>query len=65
MARTGSLENRSRLLLDIVREVRRAVGPSFPIAVKLNSADFQARRETPNERPLVLLAIAATLLRGY
>lgn len=37
----GSLENRARFLLEIVREVRSAVGPAFPISVKLNSADFQ------------------------
>eukprot|EP01134_Creolimax_fragrantissima_P007154 CFRG7154T1 len=37
----GSLENRARLLLESVAECRAAVGPSFPIAVKLNSADFQ------------------------
>lgn len=37
----GSLENRARLLLTIVRSVREAVGAEFPIAVKLNSADFQ------------------------
>jgi len=37
----GSLQNRARFLLDIVRAVRAAVGPDFPIAVKLNSADFQ------------------------
>ncbi|MGC9543137.1 2,4-dienoyl-CoA reductase [Streptomyces sp. UG1] len=37
----GSLENRARLLLDVVREVRAAVAPSFAVAVKLNSADFQ------------------------
>jgi 2,4-dienoyl-CoA reductase-like NADH-dependent reductase (Old Yellow Enzyme family) len=37
----GSLENRSRLLLDTVRAVRAAVSPSFAVAVKLNSADFQ------------------------
>lgn len=37
----GSLINRARLLLEIVREVRHAVGPSFAISVKLNSADFQ------------------------
>lgn len=28
-------------MLEIVREVRAAVGPSYPISVKLNSADFQ------------------------
>ena len=37
----GSLENRARLLLDVVRAIRSTVGSSFAVAVKLNSADFQ------------------------
>ncbi|MCI3207957.1 NADH:flavin oxidoreductase/NADH oxidase family protein [Pandoraea capi] len=37
----GSLENRARLLLDVVKSVRNAVSPGFAVAVKLNSADFQ------------------------
>ena len=37
----GTLENRARALLESVRAVRDAVGPSFPVGVKLNSADFQ------------------------
>lgn len=37
----GSLENRARMLLEVVEAIRSTVGPSFPIAVKLNSADFQ------------------------
>lgn len=37
----GSLENRARLLLDVVRAIRAAVSASFAVAVKLNSADFQ------------------------
>ena len=37
----GSLENRSRLLLQIIREVRAEVGIDFPVSVKLNSSDFQ------------------------
>ncbi|MAN61300.1 MAG: NADH:flavin oxidoreductase [Parvibaculum sp.] len=37
----GSLENRAKLLLMSVRAVREAVGPDFPISVKLNSTDFQ------------------------
>ncbi|TSD76112.1 NADH:flavin oxidoreductase/NADH oxidase family protein [Pseudomonas sp. KBS0710] len=37
----GSLENRARLLLDIVRAVRAVVSREFAVAVKLNSADFQ------------------------
>ena len=37
----GSLENRARFLLSAVHKTRAAVGPDFPISVKLNSADFQ------------------------
>jgi 2,4-dienoyl-CoA reductase-like NADH-dependent reductase (Old Yellow Enzyme family) len=37
----GSLENRARLLLDVVHRIRLTVSPSFAVAVKLNSADFQ------------------------
>ncbi|MBE2264285.1 MAG: NADH:flavin oxidoreductase/NADH oxidase family protein [Burkholderiaceae bacterium] len=36
----GSLENRARLLMEVVAAVRTAVGPSYPVAVKLNSSDF-------------------------
>lgn len=34
-----SITNRMRLLLNVVEEVRTEVGPSFPIAVKLNATD--------------------------
>lgn len=37
----GSLENRARMLLDVVRAIRATVSPTFAVAVKLNSADFQ------------------------
>jgi 2,4-dienoyl-CoA reductase-like NADH-dependent reductase (Old Yellow Enzyme family) len=37
----GSLENRARFLLFTINTVRQLVGPTFPISVKLNSADFQ------------------------
>ncbi|TDU32691.1 2,4-dienoyl-CoA reductase-like NADH-dependent reductase (Old Yellow Enzyme family) [Panacagrimonas perspica] len=37
----GSLRNRARALLETVRAVRKAVGPDFPVSVKLNSSDFQ------------------------
>ncbi len=37
----GSLENRARFLMEAVKATREAVGPGFPISVKLNSADFQ------------------------
>ncbi len=37
----GSLENRARLLVEIVKAVRAVVAPAYAVAVKLNSADFQ------------------------
>lgn len=37
----GSLDNRARLLLEVIHAVRASVSPSFCVAVKLNSADFQ------------------------
>lgn len=37
----GALENRARLLLEVVRAVKAAVPAGFAVAVKLNSADFQ------------------------
>ncbi len=36
----GTLENRARLLLEVVKGIRQAVGSSYPILVKLNSEDF-------------------------
>lgn len=37
----GSVSDRARLLLEIVRQVRAAVAADFAVAVKINSADFQ------------------------
>ena len=37
----GLLENRARFLLEVVRRTRSRVGGDYPIAVKLNAADFQ------------------------
>lgn len=37
----GSLENRARFLRAVYSATRAAVGADFPVAVKLNSADFQ------------------------
>ncbi|MFE5284900.1 NADH:flavin oxidoreductase/NADH oxidase family protein [Nocardia sp. NPDC056611] len=37
----GSLENRAEPLIRIITGIREVVSPSFAVAVKLNSADFQ------------------------
>lgn len=35
----GSIEARCRIVLDVIHEVRRAVGPSFPVGIRINSTD--------------------------
>jgi 2,4-dienoyl-CoA reductase-like NADH-dependent reductase (Old Yellow Enzyme family) len=45
----GSLENRARMHLEIIKKCRAEVGQDFPISMKLNSADFQKGGFTENE----------------
>lgn len=37
----GSLQNRARFLIHVIKAVRTKVAPNFCVSVKLNSADFQ------------------------
>lgn len=50
----GSLANRMRFLLETYKEIRKQVGESFPIGIKLNSADFQYGGFTEEESMEVL-----------
>jgi len=45
----GSLSNRARFVLEVYREIRRQVGSDYPIAIKINSADFQRGGFTEEE----------------
>lgn len=45
----GSAQNRRRFLLAVYSEIRRQVGADFPVAIKLNSADFQRGGFTEDE----------------
>jgi len=55
----GSLENRARFLLEIVKASRAATGPDFTLSVKLNSADFQKGGFAPEESLIVADQLAA------
>lgn len=50
----GDPARRRRFLLEIVRAIRAAVGPEFPVGVKLNSADFQRGGFTEEESMAVV-----------
>lgn len=54
----GSPENRRRFLVEIFRRIRKGVGPDFPVAVKLNSADFQRGGFTEEESLIVIQSLA-------
>lgn len=46
----GNFENRSRIIFEIIDEVKRRVqDPSFIICVKLNSVEFQPKGQTPDD----------------
>jgi len=45
----GSLENRARFCLEVFQAVREAVGPSFPIMIKLNANDFMEGSTTEED----------------
>lgn len=54
----GSLENRARIIRMIITGVRQRVGNDFPLAVKLNSADFQKGGFTFDECAKVAIWLA-------
>ncbi len=54
----GSLEKRMRFVLAVYRAIRAAVGADFPVAIKLNSADFQKGGFTEEESMQVVRALA-------
>jgi 2,4-dienoyl-CoA reductase-like NADH-dependent reductase (Old Yellow Enzyme family) len=53
----GSIENRARLVLEIYKSVRNAVGAGFPVTIKLNSEDFLENGLTVDE----MLKVASML----
>ncbi|QLY33172.1 NADH:flavin oxidoreductase/NADH oxidase family protein [Nocardia huaxiensis] len=52
-----SPENRRRLLLEVIADVRAAIGPHAVLSVKLNSADFERRGLEEDESLDVALAL--------
>ena len=54
----GTPEKRRRFVLAVYHEIRRQVGPGFPVGIKLNSADFQRGGFTEDESLDTIRALA-------
>lgn len=50
----GDLESRSRFAIEVYRNIRSKVGDSFPVSIKINSADFQRGGFTKQESTKVV-----------
>ena len=55
----GSIENRMRFVIEMVRAMRAAVGPAYPIGIKINSADFQRGGFNEEDAVTVVKALEA------
>ena len=55
----GTPEKRRKFLMDVYAEIRKQVGTDFPIAIKLNSADFQKGGFTEEDSLATIKALAA------
>ena len=65
----GSLENRMRFLLEVVTEIKRQVGPDYPICVRLSGTDYEPDGHTIEEtivlaKRLEELGVAAIHMSG-
>jgi 2,4-dienoyl-CoA reductase-like NADH-dependent reductase (Old Yellow Enzyme family) len=56
----GDISARMRIVLDVVERVRAAVGPGFPVGIKLNSSDQLEGGLSPAEALAVVAALDAT-----
>lgn len=55
----GSLENRTRFVIEVYRNMRKKLGNQFPIGIKINSADFQRGGFTEEESMQVVQLLDA------
>ena len=51
----GSVENRARVCIEIIEAVREAVGPDYPILLRLNATDFKKGGSTEDEYTRIAL----------
>ena len=61
----GSTENRSRIIMEIIKQVREKLGPEMIVGIKINSSDFQKGGLTEEECTEVLKALDANPLLDF
>lgn len=52
----GSMENRLRFPLEVIRAVRAAVGPEYPVTIRMAGNDFMENSNTSRETPGIAAA---------
>ncbi len=52
----GSLENRLRFPVETIKKVREAVGPGFPVTIRMAGNDFVPGSNTSKETPIIAAA---------
>ena len=65
----GSLENRMRFLLNVVREIKAQVAPDFPVVVRVSGTDYEPDGHTIEEtielcKRLEIMGVAAIHMSG-
>ncbi len=55
----GSIENRTRFVIEVYRNIREKTGKNFPIGIKMNSADFQKGGFSEEESMEVIKMLSA------
>lgn len=60
----GNIENRARILVEIVTEIKKVVGNDYPVLIKINSEDFMENGLSSEESILVVKMLEEVGLDG-
>ena len=60
----GNIENRARIIVEIVTEIKKVVGGDYPVLIKINSEDFMDNGLTSEESILVTKMLEEVGLDG-
>lgn len=61
----GSVENRARIVVEIIEEIRKNVGPEYPIILRVSMDHKMPNQRTPEESMELIKVIDKTSLTAY